>query len=202
MQDGIDTWLHGQKSNNASVSPYPTIPPLKRSQNFYSILQSTIFETFHSKCAFCETKLKKQNYSLFRYRPFTLSPEIKPNYIWLSWQWPNIYLICETCYRHYNVSEKARSFPLLPDKRHIKINDHDLNQLFDVSFLNQIESPLILDPCWDNPEKFFGYRKNEKGLIVPFPVEDNLRANATIAIFLLDREELGKARKQALDAFK
>lgn len=201
VQNGVEQWLRAQIAGEANVA-FPTIPPLKRSPRFYSKLLSLIFDAFYSKCACCETKLDKRESQLLHYRPFTLKPGEKPNYIWLSWQWPNIYLVCEACYHSYSRNGQITTFPLLSPGKHVTLEDVEFEKLFDVSYLNQVETPIFLDPCWDNAEEFLGYEEDEQGAVNPYALEENSRAKITIEFFSLDREQLGKFRQQALDTFR
>lgn len=200
VQDDIDVWLAGI---GASITEdlYPTIPPLRRSQRFYSKLMDVLHTTFYSKCVFCESKVKREASKILRYRPFSINKKVQPNYLWLSWQWPNLYLLCTLCHSAYEKDEGARKFELLSVGKRITLDGPILERLFDVVYLNRIEKPYLIDPCFDNPEQLLGYDIDENGLVFPRAIEENVRAQHTISIFALD-ERLGFQRKESLQAFR
>ncbi|EOB4964007.1 AAA family ATPase [Vibrio vulnificus] len=150
----------------------------KFKSQYYLSYKPQLEEMFHSKCAFCETKVGVSSSGVVEhFRPKLYYPS-------LAYDWRNIYLSCSSCNRY-----KAAKFPIegkrLELSSAIPVNDKNAQSY---------EKYLIIDPCnytdiVDNP---FHYKKN--GEIVA----STERGNVTINIYMLNRIELVKARKEHL----
>jgi len=161
---------------------------------------------FHSKCAYCESKyLVTSDTWIEHYRP-------KSVYYWLAYEWSNLLPSCSICNR-----SKSDNFPLIYDKNKIiqpPIMNHKLiqNELRanNLNLLN--ESPYILHPKIDDPEKFFDYRIDENKIGIEIFGIDNEGKNdiekkykgkgeATIQICNLNRNELKINRFKIIENF-
>jgi len=108
----------------------------------------------HSKCCYCEVGL--DNYMarhVEHWRPKGAvrqdndSPEVKPGYYWLAYQWDNLFLACTLC----NSVNKGVRFPLRnPAERARSHLDSVLR-----------ERPLLLRPDTDDPADHIEWRRDQ-----------------------------------------
>lgn len=140
---------------------------------------------FNHKCAYCETRIRvRSDHEIDLFRPFSdaadlNSSEIDPeHYWWLAYDWENMYLACSDCNR-----SKRNLFPLKGTRATIETRYAELAE----------ESPLLLDPCADNPSASLFFEKNgrvrgrdEKGKI-------------SIKVYGLNRQALVRARKKVCE---
>jgi len=142
---------------------------------------------FAEKCAFCEKYWDDKEVEHFRPKGgVTENPE-HPGYYWLAYTWSNLYPTCVRCnQRRSDVSSpttgKGNHFALMDESKRARLPTDNL----------QLEEPLLLDPCVDNPEEhlYIGIT----GRVEPL-VDDDARARYTIDVFGLNRDSLVKARR-------
>ena len=158
-------------------------------------LKELLWKDFAKKCAFCERKMDVLNEVkvVFFWPTDSAYQDIKnkdqksfPHYGWLIWELWNLFPACGNC------SHNAGYFPLADDGS--RITYPEVNQ----DKLNEIEKPLLLDPCVDKPAQFLQY--DENGLITPRVYENRqrkrlnqyieMRVKATIDRFQLNSTEL------------
>jgi uncharacterized protein (TIGR02646 family) len=144
-------------------------------------IRPDLLRTFHNKCAYCETKLTEKEALVDNFRPRAgtrgLKGEFYPNhYWWLAYEWDNLMISCEVCSLKY----KRDFFPL--KNEHNRVPDETTGQLSQ-------ETPLLLNPCIDNPEKHLFFEEN--GTVT----ELSARGKVTIDIMGLNRKELVQRRK-------
>ncbi|MEM7333898.1 MAG: hypothetical protein AAF490_17555 [Chloroflexota bacterium] len=160
-------------------------------------INGSLAKTFKNKCAFCESIIGPEESTLAFYRPFKNSVDDRSltalqkgaiYYRWLNWEWANLYLACKKCEEF-----RQRQFPIEGSVAPIG--------LFEVAKLNEYEKPLLLDPCFDQPEKHFSYHINKNQILI---VEKNnsKRSRKTIEVFGLNRRSLASARYQEYTRFK
>ncbi|MFE4145124.1 AAA family ATPase [Peribacillus sp. YIM B13472] len=143
-------------------------------KNWYTKLR----DQFSDKCAYCETPVYGFGH-IDRFRPVngvinTNGDYSSEHYIWLAYEWKNLYLVCNNC----NVL-KRNVFPI-HGKRATLFSNVDN------------EKHLLIDPCQENPAKHIHFK--EDGF-----VEAKTRKGATtIKLLDLNRSSLIKERKDSL----
>lgn len=162
---------------------------------------------FAGKCAYCETFYSaSQPMDVEHWRPkgevhLDDGTVLKPGYYWLAAEWANLLPSCIDCNRsrqQWDVVEgewvrlgKANQFPLPAGREHVL--DHARTaELRD-------EAPLLINPCDDDPERFFAY--TEEGVMVPakgLGPEERRRAEASIRVYALNRSGLVAERYEVI----
>lgn len=157
-------------------------------------------ELFHRKCAYCETPLSEIGWQVEHFRPkgrVAGREDDHPGYYWLAYDWSNLYPSCAPCNQSLEdkplwddpgigkAAGKADQFPIEDEDRRAMSHQEDLTR----------ESPLLLDPCTDDPERCLRY--NPLGEIEPSP--DDVRAKASLEVFNLTRRRLRDRRKEQMD---
>ena len=109
----------------------------------------------------------------------------RPGYYWLAYEWTNLLFACQKC----NQSFKRNRFPLADPAARARSPTDDL----------AAETPLLIDPASEDPEETLGWDDDE-----PVPRRPGTpaaaRAEATVRLVGLDREELVIARTEHLRA--
>jgi len=143
---------------------------------------------FHGKCAYCESHIDLIGASseIDHFRPKNtargLNEEVsREHYWWLVYEWRNIYYTCTRCN-----SYKSSWFPVEGDRAAVGTAYESLYS----------ENRLLVDPCQDDPAEHLGYLPN--GRLIP----STPRGFSTIEILKLNRDELVRARKRAVDSLK
>jgi hypothetical protein len=155
---------------------------------------------YFQKCAYCEKICKAD---VEHYRPSKAVKDInnKPikghnGYYWLCYEWSNLLPSCPNCNRE---GGKHNKFPV--QGRHVfrpkitKTRSYSFTHFRASSLYLTSESPLLLHPEIDKPEKYFHFEidpDNEGIRIVG--VDPGGRGEHTIQICLLNRLELKIAR--------
>jgi uncharacterized protein (TIGR02646 family) len=156
-------------------------------------------ELFHRKCAYCETPLSEVGWQVEHFRPKKRVSERSdhPGYYWLAYNWTNLYPSCAPCNQNLEdkplwedpvsgtTAGKWDRFPLMVEDHRAMSPEDDIAR----------EQPLLLDPCFDDPE--LSLRYSVGGDIEP--AAGDSRAEATIQILHLKRRRLRDRRKQHLD---
>lgn len=154
---------------------------------------------FHRKCAYCETPLSEVGWQVEHFRPKKRVAERPghPGYYWLAYLWTNLYPSCAPCNQNLEdkplwddpipgeTSGKWDRFPLESEDGRAMSHKDDLGT----------ESPLLLDPCADDPEASLKY--SVEGDIDS--VSGDRRAEVTIEILHLKRRRLRDRRQLHLD---
>jgi predicted ATPase len=109
---------------------------------FDASLRHDVRDVFYSKCGFCEAKIGDEGVVLHM-RPVR-AVEDRPSsqhdyYLWLAFEWRNLFYSCNTCAR-----SKGDKFPLLSEPA-------DFLATFDD--VVKTEVPLLIDPTVDDPAK-------------------------------------------------
>ncbi len=148
---------------------------------------------YHSKCAYCETKIYQSDNTIEHYRP-----KAKAKYYWLAHEWTNFLLCCPNC--QDDKKGKGSKFetenmpnyqaPLLADGK----LDYEKCRL-DSEYL-LAEKPLILNPEIDDPAQYLVLDPENGYLLAK---DDNLKAKTTIRIVNLNRENLYSRRLQIVE---
>lgn len=156
-----------------------------RSVYGHTSVKQALMEAQHGKCCYCEARIGPAGHGdVEHFRPkgavrqSEADVESKPGYYWLAYTWSNLFLSCEVC----NQSHKRSFFPLADAGRRARMHTQAL----------QDESPLLLDPGGDDPERSIGFRRD-----VPFPRD--VRGEVTIRCLKLDRTGLCESRADHLE---
>jgi predicted ATPase len=153
--------------------------------HFYPVLPEgsvlmDLFDVFGQKCAFCESPAPVV---VGRFRPSDGAADLLGNlsrehYWWLAYEWENLYPICKSCIR-----AKGPRFPVEGRRAPAKTP---------YARVVEVEHPLLLDPCHDDPSKHLVFSRNGR------VSSDTERGRTTIEVFALNRESLVKARAKAM----
>lgn len=140
------------------------------------------------KCAYCESDILAINGGeVEHYRPKTAYIEsitsrhrCRPAYYRLAYDWTNLLAVCTTCNKN-----KGSYFPLMNSNQR-DITGANINQ----------EIPLIINPCFTNPDVHLEYRtfilypkRNSNG-------NEDIFGRATIDYLKLNREDLKELRRR------
>lgn len=153
-------------------------------QPYSSQIKNALGEMNKKKCSYCESLIPENEYWVDMFRPRSI-------YWWLSYAWENMFLSCVTCAVQY----RANDFPIR--KR------EDMAELINKSVkdLNDIEQPLLIDPCLNDPIQHFTYEivpgKEEIKIVSETP-----KGIVSIEAFGLNRQSLLSARYQQYMAVK
>jgi uncharacterized protein (TIGR02646 family) len=156
---------------------------------------------YHSKCAFCESKLNaipKDNYefTVEHFRPK------KGGWYWLAYEWSNLMPSCRKCNEakadHFSIDKrKKQNLPLITDSEGKEIIDlsrciADCEELL-------AENALLLQPEVDNPMDFLAFDLEKLGYFVDDSKQK--RAKYTLDLCKLNRSDLFERRKSIYDTF-
>jgi uncharacterized protein (TIGR02646 family) len=144
----------------------------------------------HGKCCFCEAKITHISYGdVEHYRPKGGHQQdeseklTKPGYYWLAYTWENLLLCCTLC----NQQHKKNLFPLKNPASRARSHHGDV----------AAEEPLLINPSVLNPQDYIGFRDE-----IPYPIENHIYGETTIAVLGLDRETLNERRRSKLSLIK
>jgi uncharacterized protein (TIGR02646 family) len=141
-------------------------------------------ELFADKCAFCESPIGSEFSGVtHHFRPTQEAVDAKggvsrPHYWWLAYEWENLYLACQAC-----ATAAGASFPVARERAPADTRGEELRR----------EAPQLLDPCADDPERHLQFA--DDGSVVPLTD----RGRQTIKTYALNRRELRKTRRAAID---
>ncbi len=150
-------------------------------QKVFKLLKDILHSRFHGKCAYCERRISPDILGVVEhFRPFNGIRDEKRYYAdfywWLVYDWLNILYSCKECGQY-----KANYFPI-EGKR---ANSKDKNI--------EIEEPLIVNPCEDNPEDHLALSKN-------YTFQGKTKKGwQTIELLQLNRNSLVAGRKKKID---
>jgi len=139
-----------------------------------------LLKLFHNKCGYCESELGTSSPGeIDRFRPFTDASNLSgegsaDHYGWLSADWDNLYTACPACAR-----AKRSLFPVEGQRADV---------LTPIEVVRQIEKPLLVDPCYDDPAQHL------KFVDTGFVEALSPRGEATIKVLNLNRQGLVRAR--------
>ena len=143
-------------------------------------------ELFLNKCAYCESAFKHSSgaVAIEHFRPkiqaVNLNGEVSSShYWWLTYQWSNLYLACDTC-----TSMKRNRFPVKGKRAPVNASEADVER----------EKALLLDPCRHQPEDHLVFESTGE---VASKTEEG---KATIKICGLNRLTLIRRRAEIFNA--
>jgi len=146
----------------------------------------------HGKCAYCERKLNGDYGDVEHYRPKTKykaadGQKEHDGYHWLAYDWDNLLFSCSEC----NRSCKRTLFPLY---------DEGQRDIGHQNIAN--EQPLLVNPAFERPEDFIGWR-GEIAVAVGSTPYDIQKGETTISVLKLnDRPDLKARRLEVLKDYK
>lgn len=195
IQEEVDKWVYHQK--DGPEIPPPKIPKVWAKHNFTDQFKDQLFKTFSGKCIFCERKVDEAvNRRILHYRPYDFDSEPPDNYyFWLHWQWPNIYPACLGCYWEYPKSWQR----FMIDGRRPDLANDTLDTLYNVQALFKIESPILVDPCFDNPADHIQFIWNRAGNSVTVKGKTK-RGRATVAQLKVSLNDSDLCGERAIEA--
>lgn len=161
-------------------------------------VKDALSKLFGGFCAYCESYYDAtQTQDVEHYRPKGRidngDKKIKPGYWWLAAHWENLVPSCILCNREtiqilYDGSilktGKGDRFPLLVEADRATAEGAERN-----------ETPLLIDPCRDDPDEYLTYADKEgKCIVVPKIADENdlrhQRARVSIEVYGLNRTAL------------
>ena len=171
----------------------------------------TLQTLYHDKCAYCESKISDDEFTVEHYRP----KKGDYSYYWLGYEWSNLLPVCKKCNQAKNdkfpVAVPSRVAPNSGKKCRIKEpkllpnGDLDLDAMkADHPYLLD-EKPCLLHPEIDEPQEFFVVKRN--GALTP-KIEKELdeylhkRADETIRLTNLNRDVLLVNRRKLIEQFE
>lgn len=161
-----------------------------------------LIELYKGKCAYCESHAET---CIEHYRPKgRIFKSTHGGYFWLCYEWSNLLPACHNC--NELIKGKGTQFPV--KNSHTKFDDCLISQELDPDkihaiYLNKVESPFLLNPEIDEPERFFGFKianKNE-GIALVGLDGNNGRGEQTVKICNLNRESLLISRQDVIVEF-
>jgi uncharacterized protein (TIGR02646 family) len=156
----------------------------------HKTVKEALIKAQHDKCFLCESKITHISHGdveHFRpkaaYRQRASDKLEKPGYYWLAYEWSNLFLACQIC----NQVFKKNLFPLSNPTARATSHKKRIGR----------ENPLFIDPSVDDPEEFISFRCE-----VPFPLNNHLKAKATIEGLGLKRPKLNERRLEHYERLK
>ena len=162
-------------------------------------VKAALEKLFHDKCAYCERNIESMEVEHFRPAGRVAECKDHPGYYWLAYDWNNLYLSCTPCNQRRRdnprwgdrvrlpAAGKYDQFPLLDESTRAMIPGADLNR----------EQKLLIDPCTDDPEEYFGYDPFGGIISLKDPV-----GSKTIEICHLTRRRLKDSRRRVIESVK
>ncbi|TBA20971.1 hypothetical protein ELH66_08150 [Rhizobium ruizarguesonis] len=160
---------------------------LNESLFFDASLRTALVDTFYGKCAFCESDISSNfefsdNLRVAQFRPtrYVGDPGVdKDYYLWLAFEWQNLYAACASCQK----AQRDR-FPVRGMRAPFLASYTDTNRQ---------EQRLLLDPCQDSPEKHLLFRLNGSAEAL------TVQGYTTINVFDLNRDQLIHDRRVRIE---
>jgi uncharacterized protein (TIGR02646 family) len=165
--------FYASKNRNQKRYSFPFINKIDKE------LRPILFELFHEKCGYCETKIDFHNIGVVdRYRPYKGVRDQKEYfedlYWWLTYNWENLIYSCKECSQY-----KSAYFPIEGKRALNKKNSLEK------------EKPLLINPCLGEPNLYFSY--DDDGNIY----SEKDEGVQTIELLKLNRTNLIESRKLA-----
>lgn len=168
-QEAVDAQAKGEK---------PKFKP-----SIWSEIKIHLFELFHGKCAYCESKvLHVSSGDVEHYRPKkrVIEDPSHPGYYWLAYDVSNLLPCCEKCNR---VRGKRNHFPV---KKHCARCPEDLGK----------EEPLLLNPYVHTPERHLRFIPGRDNVYYGTVKGITDAGSKSVEIYNLNRAELVERRRE------
>lgn len=154
-------------------------------------VQPDLINLFHNKCAYCESIIISGEGVVEHFRPKAGAESLngkrqQPYYAWLAYEWQNLLWACRSCIRPRGPTKrtlgKGNRFPVSNQRAPIGTK---------ISECRALEKPLLIDPCFDQPEKHIEFLAS--GICRAL----SRRGHITIEIIDLNRPNLVSQREVA-----
>ncbi len=164
-------------------------------------VKKALEKLFSYKCAYCEMEFDPSNWDVEHYRPANGVIERKDHsgYKWLAYTWDNLFPSCIGCNqlrKDKPTWDDPSDGPAMGKHHHFPVEDEALRAMSHEDDINN-EQPLLLNPCKDDPSKYFTF--NLLGEIIPLAIEDYDRAEKSIKIYNLKRKRLRELRAKLIE---
>ncbi len=177
----------------------------------HDIVKKELKELYHRKCAYCESFMSDNAFTIEHYRPKKGSY----SYYWLGYEWSNLLPVCEKCN-----NAKGDKFPVKVPQRLVSDSSKKCrvktpkllpNGDLDIEAMKANhpylldEKPYLLHPEIDEPKEFLCVERNGE---LTFKIEeevnkhDHNRALETIKVTKLNRDVLILQRQKIIDDFE
>lgn len=187
----FDEWkLRAAKAKQKAIDAHNAGKrPIKFNPSIWAELKWHLFDLFHGKCAYCESKPQAVSTGdVEHYRPKAKVKEDPrgsnddghPGYYWLAYDVTNLLPSCESCNRNFG---KMNRFPVTG--RHAR-DEHNLSS----------EEPLLLHPYDRNINPLEHLRFDELGAAVTHG--NSIHGTSSITCYHLNRADLGEPRRTAI----
>lgn len=166
---------------------------------------------YYSKCAYCESIMSDDTFTIEHYRPKKGSF----SYYWLGYEWSNLLPVCEKCNNakgdKFPVEVPSRALPDAGIKCRVKIplflpnGDLDIGAMKANDSYLLDEKPYLLHPEIDEPKEFLRVKHNGE---LTFKIEKEVneyqykRADYTISLTNLNRDSLIVHRRKIIEKFE
>ncbi len=174
-------------------------------------VKERLLDLYNKKCAYCESRINAATSSvrIDHYRPKDKLKDINSKelsghngYYWLGYEWTNFLPTCEICN-----SKKSNIFPVKQESQRcyepklLPNNKIDFTKQLLTSDYLKNENPLLLNPEIDCPENYFIFLNTGKMDSFSKNKVDIEKADATLKICDLNRDDLVVARKNKIDGY-
>lgn len=165
-------------------------------------VKKALLGLFHNKCAYCEVTLARQPIDVEHYRPkggyYDGAPPAlrQPGYYWLAADWTNLLPSCIDCNRGRNQETVGGEVRRMGKENHFPLEDPSRRARRPGDETE--ESPLLLDPSRDQPERHLEFPPDGEGVVratLDAAGREDPRGAETIRILGLDAVLLIQDRK-------
>ncbi|MEM7092678.1 MAG: endonuclease [Actinomycetota bacterium] len=210
--DAMLAWREALADAEASGDELPDQPKHAFSQYKSRDVKETLAALFAGKCAYCESFYSStQPMDVEHYRPkgavasegaTDTSTDGHHGYYWLGADWDNLLPSCIDCNRKRTQEEVVVGHDTTKPK---SLGKKDRFPVAGVRSMDEngdieLEEPLLLNPCLDDPDDFIRY-DTEVGVVLPKEGLDpsaKLRAETSIEIYGLNRIGLVQDRRHVI----
>lgn len=178
----------------------------------WSELKDLLMDCSEKKCWYCETKRRRDYYTVDHFRPKSSVDENKEHsgYWWLAFEWRNLRFSCSYCnsgYRKDGVEGKKSSFPIVDETKRAAIGPNataEIDSCID-------ESPVLLDPTRPLDVQLLDYMpdgtvgswyESDENIPIPGHRYGHTRATASIRLLGLNGTTLVDERKLLLNEIR
>lgn len=215
-----DPGKKGQKETKRAIGFYKKEKNSDKSFSFNAYrdksIKKALEELFHGKCAYCESSYAEtQPVDVEHWRPkgqvkLGNGNVSKPGYYWLAADWDNLLPSCIDCNRE-------REQTIEPEGKNRSIGKKDKFPIEGNKFPIvgdrlkypgnlELENPLILHPCKDQPQEHLQFKETEQGVIAQAkftaPKVRSNRGLTSIEVYALNRTKLVQKRKAVCKLIK
>lgn len=169
----------------------PELTDIKSSVYAAKPVRKQIYKDQIRKCCYCEKVIERAFNDVEHYRPkgSVRERDDHPGYWWLAYNWYNLLYSCPQC----NRTGKNDKFPIPNEELRCLKPDDQLSA----------EAPFLLNPYFEDVEHLFSYEFSENEVrIIPSALDVDGRAEKSIEVFDLNREDLRENRNGVFETFK